>query len=86
MKKKFVEGVSTLGEHNYLRFISENPGKILGGLLGLLVAVIIVFFGFWRGLFILLCVSVGIYLGARAEKDEGLSVLLERFRFGRDRF
>ena len=75
-----------MDEQNILRFINKNLGKILGGFLGLLVAVLFVFFGFWRGLFILLCVSAGIYLGARAEKNEGLSKFLERLRFGRERF
>lgn len=86
MKKKSVEGVSTLDEHSILKFIKENPGKILGGLCGLLVAVVVVVFGFWRGLFILFCVSAGIYLGARAENDEGISRFLEKIRFKRERF
>lgn len=86
MKKKFVEGVNILTEHSNLRFINENLGKILGGFLGLLVAIVIVLFGFWRGLFIILCVSAGIYLGAWAEKNEGLSKILDRLHFKRERF
>ncbi len=68
MKKKFVEGVNTLDEQNLLRFINENLGKILGGFLGLLVAIIIMLFGFWRSLFIFFCVSAGIYLGVWADR------------------
>lgn len=75
-----------MDEQSFLKFIKDNPGKILGGILGLLVAIIIVLFGFLRGLFILLCVSAGVYLGARAEKNESLSKILEWLRFRRERF
>lgn len=86
MKKKSVKGVNTLDEHSVLKFIKENPGKILGGLCGLLVAIVIVIFGFWRGFFILLCVSAGVYLGARVENNGGINEFLEKIRFRRERF
>jgi len=38
-----------LDENNFFSLINENLGKILGGFLGLLVAIIIMIFGFWRG-------------------------------------
>ena len=45
-----------------LKFAKENPGKIIGGLIGLLIAIIIVVFGF-GGCFIILCVLAGVAIG-----------------------
>lgn len=75
-----------LDENNFFSLINENLGKILGGFLGLLVAIIIMIFGFWRGLFIFLCIGAGVYLGARAEKNQGLRKFLEGLWFRRERF
>lgn len=71
---------------NFILFIQENWGKILGGLLGLLVAVIIVFFGFWKGIFIIICILIGIFLGGRIEKSEGLQNFFYRFWNRQNRF
>ncbi len=65
-------------------FVSENWGKVLGGLIGLIVALTIALFGFWTGIFIILCVLVGVYLGARIEKQESLQRLVYRFWNRRD--
>ena len=70
----------------FLRFAKENPGKILGGLIGLLVAVIIVIFGFWMGIFIILCILAGILIVARGEAGGGLGNLLEKLWFKRDHY
>lgn len=71
---------------NFILFIQENWGKILGGLLGLLVAIIIVFFGFWKGIFIILCILIGIFLGGRMEKSESLQNFFYRFWNRQNRF
>ncbi len=65
-------------------FVSENWGKVLGGLVGLAIALIIALFGFWKGIFIILCVLVGVYLGARMERQESLQQLVYRFWNKRD--
>ncbi|MGI6328340.1 MAG: DUF2273 domain-containing protein [Dethiobacteria bacterium] len=70
----------------FLRFAKENPGKILGGAIGLLIAVIIVVFGFWRGIFIILCVLAGVLIGARVETNGGLRNLWDKFWFKRDHY
>jgi uncharacterized membrane protein len=63
---------------NIIKLINDNMGKVVGGFLGLLVALIIVAFGFWKGVFIILCIVGGIFIGARAEKYEGVRNFLER--------
>ncbi len=67
-------------------FVSENRGKVLGGLIGLIIALIIALFGFWTGIFIILCVLIGIYLGARVEGQENLQRLVHRFWNRRDHY
>ena len=73
-------------ENNIFSFVQENPGKVIGGLVGLVMAVLFVIFGFWKGLFIILSVLAGIYIGAKAEKNEGFRNFLDRFPFLRERF
>lgn len=68
-----------------LKVLNENVGKVVGGLLGLLIALIIIVFGFWKGVFTILCILAGIFIGARAEKHEGVRSFFERI-FRRDRF
>ncbi len=71
----------------FLKFVKENPGKIFGGLIGLLIAVMIVIFGFWRGIFIILCILAGVLIGARVEASgDYLKDLWEKFRFKRDHY
>jgi uncharacterized membrane protein len=50
---------------NIIKLINDNMGKVVGGFLGLLVALIIVAFGFWKGVFIILCIVGGKYEGVR---------------------
>jgi len=69
-----------------LKFAKENPGKIIGGLIGLLIAIIIVVFGFWRGVFIILCVLAGVAIGARIETNGGFKKLWDRILSQRDNF
>jgi uncharacterized membrane protein len=71
---------------NIFKVIKDNYGKIVGGFLGLLVALIIVLFGFWKGLFIIFCILAGGFIGAKIEKHEGVRNWLERIWFSRDRF
>lgn len=61
------------------QFVAEHWGKIVGGLAGLLVGLAIIVFGFWRSLFIFLCVAAGIYIGRLFDRNEGLQSLLQKF-------
>ncbi len=47
----------------------ENMGKILGALAGLILGIIFIKYGFFKGLFILICTAAGIYLGSVLEKS-----------------
>ncbi|MCR3922081.1 MAG: DUF2273 domain-containing protein [Firmicutes bacterium] len=62
----------------FRQFLSEHWGKILGGLVGLLIGLSILIFGFWRSLLLFSCIAVGVYLGRLFDRHEGLQGLLQR--------
>lgn len=51
----------------------------MGGLAGLVFGLMVIAFGFWRGLFIIICVAAGIFLGRMLERNENLRNMLSRF-------
>ncbi len=63
------------GQWNEL--LIQNMGKILGAVAGLILGVIFLRFGFLKGLFILICMVLGTYLGAVLEKSHNRESFLE---------
>ena len=53
-------------EYCYLR-----KGPLIGGLIGLILAVSILIFGFFKVLFIAIFVFLGYYIGKKATEDSG---------------
>ena len=51
--------------NRFSSFFGGNGEKWLGGLIGLVAALIILEFGILRTLFIAACVGVGVYFGSR---------------------
>ena len=50
----------------------NHRGCVMGAVLGALIAILILLFGFWRMLFIGICVLLGLWLGNRIDKaDDG---------------
>lgn len=68
-----------MSRNTFRQFLSEHWGKVLGGLLGCLIGLIIIVFGFWRSLLLFFCIFAGIYLGRLFDRHEGLQNLLQRF-------
>jgi uncharacterized membrane protein len=64
--------------------MSRHWGKVLGGLLGLLFALMILKFGWLGALFINFCVAIGIFIGWRLDVAGGLSNLIARIFSSRD--
>jgi len=72
-----VSEITSLNENNW--------GKILGGSLGFLVALILIFFGFWKGIFIIICVLAGSYIGNKIEPGDELNRTFSKL-WTRDRY
>lgn len=65
--------------------LNEHKGKITGGLIGLITALLFVIFGFWQGLFIIFFVLAGTFLGSRVELHSEFKNFLNRLWHGRER-
>ncbi|NMB17577.1 MAG: DUF2273 domain-containing protein [Firmicutes bacterium] len=59
------------------RAIHRHKGRFWGSVIGLVVALLILRFGFWRALFICFCLLVGYFVGSLVEREE-LPELLRR--------
>lgn len=62
-----------MSEMNWWIMMHKNWGKILGGLLGFIFALLVINYGFWWSLFIYVCIGLGILIGWRLDlsKDVG---------------
>jgi uncharacterized membrane protein len=67
-------------EKEWLRELSQTHRyKVLGGLGGLVFALLVIRFGFLWTLFILLCCGIGYWVGKRLDEEpESLVQILER--------
>lgn len=54
-------------------------GKIFGSLFGLLLGWIIIRYGVIRGLFVVACVALGFFLGARLDSPDTSTDIISRF-------
>lgn len=58
----------------------NHRGKLLGTLLGLFIAVLIIWVGFLWAMFILVCMTIGYLVGKRMDDHkENLAEVLDRF-------
>lgn len=53
-----------------LNFYGSHRGGINGAAVGLVIAVTILLLGFFRTLFIAICVGIGYYIGKRVYEDK----------------
>jgi uncharacterized membrane protein len=68
--KSFFEYVAGQGE--------KHGGKMIGIILGLLVALLWIFIGFWKTLFIVICILIGYFVGQRFDNGGSLGDLWRR--------
>jgi len=67
-----------LSEMNWLVVISKNWGKILGGLLGLIFALLVINYGFWWSVFIFICIGIGLLIGWKLDLDNDIGASIKR--------
>jgi len=59
-------------------FLIKHTGEIIGGLIGLVFAIFVLIFGFFKTLFIFICIGVGIFIGGRYFEKKKLIELLDK--------
>ncbi len=68
-----------MSEFSFLDLLVKHWGKILGACGGLIFALSIIIFGFWKGLFVVFCVIAGLILGWSAQGNSpGLKQFFDR--------
>lgn len=68
-----------MDKERLLEFYNSHCGGINGALIGLSLAVIILTIGFFRAMFIAICVGIGYYIGKRISEDKDyIKNLLDR--------
>jgi uncharacterized membrane protein len=63
----------------FLDLMNRHQGKVVGVIIGLLAGLLIIIFGFWRTVFIAICILAGFFLGKRFDDEGGLGALWKRF-------
>lgn len=61
-----------------LDFILKHVGEVIGGVAGFVFAIFVLIFGFWKTLFILLCVAIGVFFGGRYFEKKKLIEFLDK--------
>lgn len=59
-------------------FMGEHRGKTIGVLLGLLASILFVTYGFWRTLFIMICIGVGYFIGKQLDDKKNFDSWLKQ--------
>ena len=56
----------------------EHRGKTIGVLLGLLASILFVTFGFWRTVFIAICIGIGYLIGKQLDQNKNFDSWLKQ--------
>lgn len=67
-----------MSEQNWWYVVKEHWGKILGGLLGLIFAILVINIGFWWSVFVFFCVGIGLLIGWRLDVSKNVGLYLDR--------
>lgn len=59
-------------------FVKTNQGKVIGGALGLFVAILVLTINFWRTLLLFLLIGAGVYLGSRIDCGKNFNEFIDR--------
>jgi len=64
-------------EKYFSYIMTEHRGKAIGVTLGLLASVLFISFGFWRTLFVVLCILVGYQVGKKIDQQVDLELWIK---------
>lgn len=56
---------------NFIKYqLKEHCGRTIGVVLGFVIALCVLIFGFFSTLFVLICMGIGLYVGAKIDRQE----------------
>ena len=64
-------------EKIFVYLMSEHRGKVIGVLLGLLASILFISYGFWRTIFIIICILAGYFIGKKIDDNTNLEVWIK---------
>ncbi len=64
--------------------LEQHRGKLIGVVVGLVGAVLILTFGFWRSLCVIFCIVVGYFIGKRIDDNQSFDSLIKKFMGDKD--
>lgn len=56
----------------------NHRGKLVGTILGIIIGVSILLFGFFKTLFIMICGLIGLFVGKRVDEKDDLMDIVEK--------
>lgn len=59
-------------------FLTGIPRKWIGAFIGVIFALMLIWFGFWKLIFILFCAGLGYLIGRHLDGDQSFDELLQR--------
>lgn len=62
----------------FLEIYSSNKGRISGVILGFLFGILVISIGFFKTLFLSLCISLGYIIGKKVDNNEDLIYFIEK--------
>ncbi|MDD2620669.1 MAG: DUF2273 domain-containing protein [Syntrophomonadaceae bacterium] len=65
-------------EKLFLIIIEEHRGKAIGIILGLLAGILVMTYGVWKTIFIILCIAMGYFIGKRLDENQSFDSWLKK--------
>lgn len=62
----------------FSKLFSDHRGKVIGVSLGLIIGIFVLLIGFWKTLFLLLCMGIGYWIGGISDKKGRFVAFLDR--------
>ena len=63
---------------NLFRIIfEEHRGKAIGIVLGLVASILFISYGFWRTIFIIVCIALGFFIGKEIDENKNFDQWLK---------
>jgi len=67
-----------------LYLMEEHRGKTIGILLGLIASILFIAYGFWRTMFIIVCILLGYFIGREIDQNKNWDQWIQQIFRKRD--